>query len=272
MWPEGKACAVTLNFHFDAEEVWLADDPGNANKPAALSQGTYGAKRGVPLILEMLERYSLPATFFVPGRVAERHPQRIEEILKAGHDIALHGYTHRSPSGLSRDEENEEFERALEVLRGLGADPVGYCRTTCSNNTLSLLEKYGVKFDSSFMDDIYPYRLSDSVIELPFSWLLDDAPHFWFGDGSDWNRKISTPSEVREIWEAEFDAIYELGGIFDLCLHPQVIGRPSRLKMLEGLLQAILAKSDVWIASMRDVAAFVDQALPLRAAPVTTSV
>ena len=51
-WPGGARGAVAFTFDFDAEEVWIADDPANANRPGVLSQGTYGAKVGVPLILE----------------------------------------------------------------------------------------------------------------------------------------------------------------------------------------------------------------------------
>ena len=48
MWPEGARCAVAFTFDFDAESVWLADDPGNAKRPGVLSQGTYGAKVALP--------------------------------------------------------------------------------------------------------------------------------------------------------------------------------------------------------------------------------
>ena len=44
MWPEGKRCAASFTFDFDAEEGHLADDPANADRPGVLSQGTYGAK------------------------------------------------------------------------------------------------------------------------------------------------------------------------------------------------------------------------------------
>ena len=45
-----------LSFDFDAETMWLSRDPANARRPALTSQGTYGAKVGVPKILETLER------------------------------------------------------------------------------------------------------------------------------------------------------------------------------------------------------------------------
>ena len=39
-WPEGARGAVAFTFDFDAEEVWIADDPENAGRPGVLSQGT----------------------------------------------------------------------------------------------------------------------------------------------------------------------------------------------------------------------------------------
>src|SRR3954466_531505 len=56
-WPGGARGAVAFTFDFDAEEVWIGDDPENATRPGVLSQGTYGAKVAVPLLLELLEHH-----------------------------------------------------------------------------------------------------------------------------------------------------------------------------------------------------------------------
>ena len=48
MWPDGARCAASFTFDFDAEEVWIGEDPENAHRPGVLSQGTYGAKVAVP--------------------------------------------------------------------------------------------------------------------------------------------------------------------------------------------------------------------------------
>src|SRR5207245_7351020 len=126
MWPEGFRCAASFTFDFDAEEVWIGEDPANADKPGVLSQGTYGAKVAVPLILELLATHGLTATFFIPARVAERHPHRVKQIAAAGHEIAHHGYTHTSPTKLSPQEEEEELRKGLEILRSFGGEVVGY--------------------------------------------------------------------------------------------------------------------------------------------------
>jgi peptidoglycan-N-acetylglucosamine deacetylase len=250
-------CAAAFTFDFDAEEAWIADDPANAERPGILSQGTYGAKVAVPLILDLLREHGINATFFVPGRVAERHPERVEQIVAAGHELAHHGYTHTSPTTLDRDGEEEELTKGLQVLRSFGAEITGYRSPAWdfSADTEELLQRHGFVYSSNFMDDLRPYRRDGSaLVEIPVQWILDDAAHFWF-DGATWTKKISTPSEVREIWEAEFRGYRELGGAFVLTMHPQVIGRPSRLELLDDFLGSVRRHEDVWIATCREIAA-----------------
>lgn len=246
---------VALTFDFDAEEVWLADDPANADRPGVLSQGTYGAKVGVPLILRCLGTHRLPATFFVPGRVAERHPQRVREILAAGHEVALHGYTHRSPAALEPHEEELELVRARDALRHAGADPVGYRSPSWefSSRTLGVLAEHGIRYSSNFMDDIRPYRHANGVVELPVQWILDDAPYFWFS-AADWSRRIATTAEVEAIWREEFAGIRELGGCFVLTMHPQIIGRPGRLAFLDRFIGWMAGHDGVRFSTCREIA------------------
>jgi peptidoglycan/xylan/chitin deacetylase (PgdA/CDA1 family) len=247
---------VAFTFDFDAEEVWIGEDPANEHKPGVLSQGTYGAKVAVPLILELLERHGVRATFFTPGRVAERHPDRVREIVAAGHELALHGYTHRSPAGLSREEEESELVRAKEILEGFGAEVTGYRSPSWEfrAHTLELLAAHGLAYSSNFMDDLRPYRhAATGLVELPVQWLLDDAPHFWF-DNASWTKKISTTAEVRTLWEEEFLGLRRLGGSCVFTMHPQIIGRPSRLAFLDAFMGWVAEHDDVRIAACADIA------------------
>jgi peptidoglycan-N-acetylglucosamine deacetylase len=257
MWPEGKGFAVAFTFDFDAEEAIIADDPANAERPGALSQGTYGAKVAVPLLLKLLASKRVSATFFIPGRVAERHPSRVEAIVAAGHEVAHHGYTHTSPTTLSLDEEELELTKGLEVLRSFGTEVIGYRSPAWdfTAHTRELPQRHGFTYSSNFMDDLRPYRHEGTdLIELPVQWILDDAAHFWF-DADSWNKKIATAEEVRSIWQGELRGYRKLGGAFILTIHPQIIGRPYRLELLEAFMDHVLSMPDAWVTTCREIAA-----------------
>lgn len=256
MWPGGARCAASFTFDFDAEEVWIGEDPRNAQRPGVLSQGTYGAKVAVPALLAMLERRGVRATFFVPGRVAEQHADRVRQIAEAGHELAHHGYTHTSPSALSRQEEEAELVKGLAILRSFGAEVTGYRSPSwdLSPHTLDLLAAHGLRYSSNLMDDIRPYRHGGShLVEVPISWILDDAPHFWF-DGASWTKSIATTAAVRALWEQEFLGIREMGGACVFTMHPQIIGRPGRLGFLDEFIGFVASHPDVWVATTAQIA------------------
>ena len=157
-------------------------------------------RSAVPLLLELLAARGVRATFFVPGRTAERHPERIAEIVAAGHELAHHGYTHTSPSDLSPEEEDNELGKGLEVLRSFNAEVVGYRSPAWdfSAHTEDLLVRHGFAYSSNFMDDLRPYRREASgIVEVPIQWTLDDAPYFWFDAESGTRRSRPPPRSAR---------------------------------------------------------------------------
>lgn len=273
MWPDGARCAAAFTFDFDAEEAWIAEDWRNARRPMVLSQGSYGAKVAVPLLLELLARHGVTATFFVPGRVAQRYPDRVAEIVAAGHELAHHGYTHRAPAQLTAAEEEDELVRGLEVLRGFGTDITGYRAPAwdVSRHSIDLLRAHGLTYSSNLMDDIRPYRhRGTGVIEVPVQWTLNDAPYFWFSDGS-WTKAIATTESVRSIWTAEFEGIRNLGGACVITMHPQTIGRPGRLQFLDEFLGFVRGHDDVWVTTTAEIAARALSASEAEGLPGVTS-
>jgi hypothetical protein len=105
------------------------------------------------------------------------------------------------------------------------------------------------------MDDLRPYGHEGThLIELPIQWILDDAAHFWF-DADSWNKKIATAEEVRSIWQGELRGYRKLGGAYILTMHPQIIGRPYRLELLEAFMDHVLSMPDAWVTTCREIAA-----------------
>lgn len=259
-WPNGARCAVMLTFDFDAETLWLSRDPDNARRPGVLSQGVYGAKTGVPKILELLREEGLQGTFFVPGWTADKYVDRVEAIVAGGHEIGHHGYLHEWIDPDFPDKEREALEKGLDSLkRTVGVKPAGYRSPAgeTSQNLIVLLKEYGFLYDSSLLDQVSPYRHvlpggEPGPVELPWHWSLDDAPYALFSVKSP--RPIFTNEHILSIWTQEFMEIYRWGGLVNIVTHPQVIGRPSRLALLRAFIAFVRRYPDVWIATGEQVA------------------
>jgi len=263
---------IALSFDFDAMSVWF----GYPNTtPAMLARGEYGARVGVPRVLDLLKAHALPATFFIPGHTIDSFPEAVASILDAGHEVAHHSYAHVDPSSQTADEERRDLERALEAFQRIGVRPLGYRSPSAdlSPATLALLEAYAFRYDSSLMaDDFQPYhpRIGDRVSaqeplvrgrpaqlwELPIAFEFDDWVHFQF-NFSPYRNGTSAPSKVLEIWSAEFDWMHAHvdGGVLTLTLHPQVIGRGHRLALLTQFIAHCQQHQDVTFARLGDIVA-----------------
>jgi peptidoglycan/xylan/chitin deacetylase (PgdA/CDA1 family) len=252
---------VLLTFDLDAETMWTSRDPANADRPIIMSQGAYGWKVGLGRVLELLVRHDILATFFVPGLVIQQRPFVVDQILSGGHEIAHHSWSHRWIVTMTEDEEREEMAKGFEIIeRTTGRPPRGYRSPAAefSPQTLGLLKEYRFGYSSNYFDDDSPYlhtidgELSD-LVEFPFHWVLDDAPFFNYSITLP-GRTMQAPSAVLEAWKAEFDMLYAEDRAFTLALHPQIIGRPSRLIALEGLIRHIKAHDNVWFGRCDEIA------------------
>ena len=257
-WPGEGQVAVALSFDLDTETLSLRN---GITSPSRLSTGQYGARAGLPRILDLLDRYEIKATFFVPAVSARLYSEEVKRIADAGHEVGIHGWIHEFTSTLEREEERMLMQQSLDTLEEItGRRPVGI-RTGSweySENTLELIEDLGLFYDSSLMADDMPYELLSNgeptgIVELPVEWILDDYPYFGMNRYSS-TRPYTPPSGVYEVWAAEFDMAYEERGLFLLTMHPQVIGHRSRIAMLEKLIQYMQARPGVWFATHEQVA------------------
>jgi peptidoglycan-N-acetylglucosamine deacetylase len=261
VWPPGMSAGASFTFDLDVDTYLLSRDPSLANRPGALSPAMYENRIGLGLILDCLERLACPSTFFVPGEVGARFPKLVEAIVAGGHEIGIHGYTHRSPTDLTAEEEEDELIRAKEVLRAFSPGVTGYRSPSWefSSNSLHLLAKYGITYSSNMMDDIRPYRHHEAgIVELPVQWLLDDAMHWSF----DHDARFTNMRHVREMWEAEFLGIRRFGGSCIFTMHPAITGRPSCLAVLEHMIEFVRGFNDVFVATCGELAALCTGPLP----------
>ncbi len=249
-WRGDARAVVLITFDFDAEAPILAEGEHYAEDLSTMSHQAYGPKIGVPRILDLLARHEVEATFFVPGVTAERWPGPVEKILEAGHEVALHGHSHRRLPRLSQDEQVADLELGLGALARLGVSPKGYRAPywQLTQTTLDALPQHGIRYDSSLMDDDRPYRIAISereIAELPVHWSLDDWEQYAFLPDPDIGQRIENPRDVAEIWKGELDAMRQTGSLCVLTCHPFLSGRPSRMRAIEDFVNFAKECGDV---------------------------
>jgi peptidoglycan-N-acetylglucosamine deacetylase len=273
--------SVCLTFDFDAISLWLGGF--RATSLSAISRGEFG-RVGAERLLTLLREQNIRSTWFIPGHSAETYPHIVELIVAGGHEIGNHGYLHSHPKSL--EDEAAILDRGNDVLtRMTGRRPLGYRSPGAglSYNMVELLRERGFAYDSSLMgDDFSPYYLRAGdvasndgpylfgkpidVVEIPFTWGLDDFPAFeYVTSRAGIQPGLSSPSAVYEIWAGDFDYLYDRigGGVYTLTMHPQVIGRGHRLLMLERLIRHIQSHRGVEFKTMLEVATAWKQTHPL---------
>lgn len=262
-WGEHRAAAA-FTFDLDADEIWrvLAESDSDWAKPAIKTRGEFGPKIAVSRILRLFDRYDQKCTFHIPGKVAEDWSETVQKIHEAGHEIAHHGYTHVGPGEMSRDQEEKEFVKTLDIFDDLiGESPEGYRNPGggMSEYTIELLEEHDFIYDSSRKDLDIPYFHPESdkrIVEIPNSYYLDDFVYFGYNMGPtfEFQAGVSPTGPVFDSWEEELEGIYQENSMFMLTMHPQVIGRAGRMRALEDLLQKTVEKDDLWVTTSKNIA------------------
>ncbi|MCH8813345.1 MAG: polysaccharide deacetylase [Gemmatimonadetes bacterium] len=258
-WPGGARVAVLLSFDVDNETIQGLRSGTFSIGP--LSQGEYGARVALPRIVRLLDGENIPATFFFPAWSLKLAPEQADVINASGmHEIGVHGWIHESNASLDGATEERLLRQALDAIEEItGERPVGYRAPSWNHspNTLRIVRELGFLYESSLMADDRPYELLQDgeptgVVELPVEWILDDAPLF-----NPRGNSYMNPRDVMQVWIDEFDKAWEEGTMFLLTMHPHVSGHRSRIVALEGLIDHIQAKGDVWFATHEDAARYV---------------
>ncbi len=134
-----------------------------------------GPSRNTPQLLDMLNQYGIPATFFLLGKQAELYPGIVRRIAVEGHEIGNHSYSHPNLRLLSPERKAEEIRRTDAILRSLGGTP------------LFLRPPYGV-FDQ------YTVEIADSLSLSVVLWSLDSRD--WKSLPADYAKLRSTRGYV----------------------------------------------------------------------------
>lgn len=105
--------------------------------------------RYTPRILDLLEKHQIKACFFLVGQKAREHPEIVRRIAAAGHEIGVHGYSHKPAWLLGPRATAREIDKAiLAVEEVTGQKPLYFRPAWGLFNLFSPIycRKKGVKF------------------------------------------------------------------------------------------------------------------------------
>jgi allantoinase len=212
----------------------------------------YGARAGVWRLLELFRRYDMPLTVFGVAMAMERNPAVVDAFLKAGHEIASHGWRWINYQSVPLELEREHMQRAIEIHRRLtGERPLGWYTGRTSPNTRRLVvEDGGFVYDADdYSDDLPWYDTRHGKPQLIVPYTLD-ANDMRFATAQGFNSGDDFFNYLKDA----FDVLYAEGGrMMSVGLHCRLVGRPGRAASLERFLKYVRTKK-AWVARRLDIA------------------
>lgn len=114
--------------------------------------------RNTEWFLQVMAEHNVYATFFILGEVAKKFPLLIRKIAEGGHELGIHGFSHKQIFKLTEEEFRREIIDCKKLLEDIISGPVFGHRAAAfsikpqTKWALEILAQEGFKYDSS----VYP--------------------------------------------------------------------------------------------------------------------
>jgi len=155
--PDGKLFSCLT---IDVEDWFHILDSPVAPKIEQWGSQESRVERSVDRILRLLDDYSIHATFFWLGWIAERHKSLLRRCCNAGHEIASHGYHHVLPHKVGPELFKDDIDRTKKILEDiigkqvLGFRVAGFGIKENIRWAFNIIKEVGYEYDSS----VFPAR------------------------------------------------------------------------------------------------------------------
>lgn len=218
------------------------------------TQREYGNRTGIFRVLDVLDRYQIRAGVAVNALAAERYPYLIEQFKKRRYEFIGHGHSasRMITSKMSEADERREIAEAIAILeKAAGVRPKGWLGQDYgeSQRTPQLLADAGLDYvlDWPNDDQPYPMKVGRKFVALPNQPEWDDVQQLSL-------RRIAMPRYPDIVAEA-FELLHREGGqVFNLAVHPWLLGMPHRIKYLDEALRRVERFGNVWHATPGEIA------------------
>jgi peptidoglycan/xylan/chitin deacetylase (PgdA/CDA1 family) len=265
-WPRRARVAFCVVLHLEYYELLPADGSvkdarfvgefGNYHPDyRTWTQREYGNRTGIFRVLDVLDRYQIRAGVAVNAMAAERYPYLIGQFRKRNYEFIAHGVSANRliSSKMSEAEEKAEIAAARSATeKAAGATPKGWLGQEYgeSQRTPGLLAEAGFDYvlDWPNDDQPYPMKVGRKFVSMPNQPEWDDVQQLWL-------RRINT-TRYPDIVADAFELLHCEGGqVFNLSIHPWLMGMAHRIKYLDEALRRIERLGNVWQATPGEIAA-----------------
>lgn len=266
-WPGGARLAVGVCMMFEADggqpAMW---QPGPAGTPQAASRfpnlpiirgRTYGAKEGIPRLLDLFDRQRLRVSSFMIGESIQRYPDLARDIVARGHEAGGRAIRHAPQFHLPKDQERAFLREGFEALRtATGLWPKGFNAQGLqgSVNTNDLLQELGLIYsiDDRSRDEPWIQKVNGDrdFCLVPYMGHVNDLNFFQ-------NQQRSL-ADYEQMLRQEFEVLYGEGEtrrrMMSVPLHDFVAGRPAIIPSVERFLAWAGRHPGVWFARRDEIA------------------
>ncbi|MEU9860681.1 allantoinase PuuE [Streptomyces sp. NPDC047971] len=272
-WPGGARVAVSLVLNYEeggernvldgdrASEEFLHEVVGappvvGGRDPNAETMFAYGSRAGFWRVHRTLTAHRVPLTVHAVGQALERNPDAARAMGAAGWEVAGHGWRWIDYRAVPEDVERAHVARTTATIERLvGRRPVGWYTGRTSPATRRLVvEDGGYLYDSDDYSDDLPFYVEESGrphLVVPYSLDANDFK-FLIVHG------FTTADDMLTYLVDTFDVLHAEGAerprVMSVGLHPRIIGRPGRIRALDGFLRYVAQRGGAWIATREQIA------------------
>ncbi|MEU8776961.1 allantoinase PuuE [Streptomyces sp. NPDC048606] len=272
-WPGGARVAVSLvlNYEEGGERNVLEGDPASeaflheiVGAPPVIggrdlnveSMFAYGARAGFWRLHRTLAAHHAPVTVHAVGQALERNPQAARAMGAAGWEVAGHGRRWIDYREVPEDIERADVASTLATIERLvGRRPVGWYtgRTSAATRRL-VVEEGGFLYDSDDYSDDLPFYVETAGrphLVVPYSLDANDFK-FLLVHG------FTTADDMLSYLVDTYDTLHAEGAdrprMMSVGMHARILGRPGRVRALDGFLRHVAQLGGAWVATREQIA------------------
>lgn len=134
-------------------------------------------KEGMPLLLDLYQKYNIKSTFYFTGYIAKLYPEIVKMIVPYGHEVASHGMSHIKSNGfdvMPLEKQIKHLKESKDLLEDISGQEVISFRAPAlrvNNDTVTALEDTGYLIDSSVASQRFDMFMSFGGLKK-LNWML----------------------------------------------------------------------------------------------------